>query len=194
MRYYSAYYGEQWPGNYIQGTRGCWSDYTECVREISNIMMHRENAIGDAWVIYPINFSTELKRHSEPVNLESVGGSRHDGSNLLPLASLTLLRFSADAELFDSVQREWLEEYRPVLEGDPAARGFFDVHYNVGRLTYDREPCAPADVESAFLLHIFPADPNVLPDTRRAYGFENPGFRLFGPDWRAAGKSLPDNG
>ena len=49
--------------------------------------------------------------------------------------------------------------------------------YRTGRtLIYRKEPCAPADVQAKFVLHVVPADPADLPAHRQQYGSENLGF------------------
>ena len=54
--------------------------------------------------------------------------------------------------------------------------------YRTGRkLTYRKEPCAPADVQAKFVLHVVPADPANLPAHRQQYNSENLDF-LF--KWR----------
>ena len=58
----------------------------------------------------------------------------------------------------------------------PAARSTFALHLRGDRLTYIREPCAPADVEARFFLHVSAANAEVLPETRRAAGFDNLDF------------------
>ena len=55
-------------------------------------------------------------------------------------------------------------------------RAPFDV-YAVGRtLHWLREPCAEADAEPRFVLHIVPADRGDLPRERRSSGFDNLDF------------------
>lgn len=75
--------------------------------------------------------------------------------------------------------REWLAEYQPLLTGDPAAQGHFDVYLSDRRLTYDRTPCRPSDVIAPFLLHIFPDNANNLDGAAREYGFANRDFDFF---------------
>ena len=58
----------------------------------------------------------------------------------------------------------------------PAVRSDFDLRVAAGALTYFRAPCAAADLESPFFLHLYPADPADLPDSRRGRGFENRDF------------------
>ena len=49
--------------------------------------------------------------------------------------------------------------------------------YRTGRtLIYRKEPCAPADVQAKFVLHVVPADPADLPAHRQQYDSENLGF------------------
>ena len=49
--------------------------------------------------------------------------------------------------------------------------------YRTGRtLIYRKKPCAPADVQAKFVLHVVPADPADLPAHRQQYGSENLGF------------------
>ena len=60
----------------------------------------------------------------------------------------------------------------------PAARSTFALYLRGDRLTYIREPCAPADVEARFFLHVSAANAEALPETRRAAGFDNLDFEF----------------
>ena len=64
--------------------------------------------------------------------------------------------------------------------GEPAARAAFNVHIDSEEraLIYTREPCAPADAEARFFLHIFPERRDALPEWRRRYGYDNLDFRF----------------
>ena len=70
------------------------------------------------------------------------------------------------------------EAYRSITAGEPVVRSSFDVYLIGNELTYVKEPCAPADTEPHFFLHILPADANVLPDDRKQYGFDNLDFNF----------------
>ena len=66
-----------------------------------------------------------------------------------------------------------------VLEhGRLVARSTFDLYLGEDRLIYAKAPCAPADTEARFFLHVHPADVNALPVARRRYGFDNLDFRF----------------
>ena len=60
--------------------------------------------------------------------------------------------------------------------------------YRTGRtLIYRKKPCAPANVQAKFILHVVPADPADLPADRQQYGSDNLDFYF---DWNSLWKSL----
>ena len=174
MSFYSAYYGRDWPDNYIIDTRNCGPGYTECVMEPSHITAVRGEGY-DVWMINDLNITSVLARYDARGYIDGLVRFRHGGNK--PAPRLYLLRFPAFSKPLDRERREWLKEYRPLLSGEPVWRGNFDVYYNDNRLIYAREPCAPADVAARFFLHIVPAGPaRVLPEDWQAHGFENRDF------------------
>lgn len=64
--------------------------------------------------------------------------------------------------------------------GEPVARGDFDVYLDdtpgERALIYVREPCAAADTEGEFFLHITPVDGGDLPADARERGYAEAGF------------------
>ena len=74
-------------------------------------------------------------------------------------------------------------DYLAELVGDrrPVIRSDWDVYLVENSLIYVKEPCASADTEARFFLHLYPVDGNDLPGRRRQYGFDNLDFD-FG--WR----------
>ena len=58
----------------------------------------------------------------------------------------------------------------PVIQSD------FAVYHSGGRLIYAKTPCAPADTEATFLLHIVPVAANDLPESGQPHGFDNRDF------------------
>ena len=159
------------PDNHIYGNELCWaeSDIGNCFRELSNVIMTRGDNPGRVWLLYggPI-LPEQLLRWSELDGIDHVVNR--------PLVNLYRLEYDG---LMANIQREWLAEYEPLLAGQPAAHGPFDVYYNSGRLTYDRAPCRPEDAKPTFLLHIIPIDPNALPEQRQSDGYENRDFNFL---------------
>ena len=66
-------------------------------------------------------------------------------------------------EYFNAMPRTaaFEEAYRSIVAGEPVVRSSFDVYLIENELTYVKEPCAPADTEPIFFVHIIPADANV---------------------------------
>ena len=64
--------------------------------------------------------------------------------------------------------------------GEPVIRAGWDMYRNGRKLIYLKEPCAPADVQAKFTLHVTPVDPADLPVHRQQYDSENLDFYF---DW-----------
>ena len=101
------------------------------------------------------------------------------------LADGAVLRRTA-AEPFDA-QRHRARKQRYVEQliqqaqaGERVVRADWDVYRTGRKLAYFKKPCAPADVQAKFVLHVIPADPADLPPHRQRYGFDNLGFYF---DW-----------
>ncbi len=65
----------------------------------------------------------------------------------------------------------------------PAYRGVFDVHVAADVVAFAQAPCAAADTEPTFMLHVVPVRPRDLPPDRRSAGFDNRDFRFA---WQGA--------
>ena len=77
------------------------------------------------------------------------------------------------------------DRYRAAYEriaageyGEAAARSDFAVYRAGDALVYLKEPCAAADGEAKFMLHIYPSDGADLPAGREEFGFANADFRF----------------
>ena len=66
--------------------------------------------------------------------------------------------------------------YESIVSGEPTARSTFDIYLAENTLSYTKQPCAPADIEARFFLHIIPASKVNLPISRWRYGFDNLDF------------------
>ncbi len=82
------------------------------------------------------------------------------------------------ANIKESVVSVVRAAYESVVSGEPVIRSDFDVYLSEDTLTYVKEPCARADTEAMFFLHLLPVDVNDLPDHRKQHGFDNLGFDL----------------
>ena len=55
------------------------------------------------------------------------------------------------------------QDYRSLSALEPIARAEYDVYLAGGDLAYLKQPCGAEDARGRFLLSVFPADPNALP-------------------------------
>ncbi len=67
---------------------------------------------------------------------------------------------------------------RLVEKSPPSIRSDWDVYLSDNTLVYVKEPCAPADTEATFFLHLYPVDVNDPPDDSKQYGFHKLDFRF----------------
>ena len=91
--------------------------------------------------------------------------------------------------------RRWLDAHlSSATSGEPAARGVFDVYLGLGAgsLIFVKTPCASADTEAKFFLHLIPADEDDLPAERKRYGFDNLDFGFEAHGERLDGKCLAE--
>ena len=99
------------------------------------------------------------------------GQLRPDGS------ALWQVDFVPNPEVAQQFRERRLSDFRAVVSGPPAAHSVFAMYLDGQTLHYAKEPCAPADTEATFLLHLIPQDADDLPEgNSRFYGFENRDF------------------
>ena len=75
----------------------------------------------------------------------------------------------------------WRRWHKRLTNGAPAASSDFAVYLGDGELLYAKAPCAAADVEATFFLHLIPQNLDDLPEWRRGYDFDSIDFQ-FGPN------------
>ena len=134
--------------------------------------------------------------------IENVSVQRYDDLDLrvLPgvetvaeLADGLVLRLTA-AEPFDAkrhlARKQRYMEQLIEQAGERVVRSDWDVYRTGRKLTYLKEPCAPADVQAKFVLHVVPTDSADLPAHRQPYGFDNLSFYFDGCGFRLADQCL----
>ena len=99
------------------------------------------------------------------------------------LAEAFVFRVTA-AEPFDA-KRHRARKQRYVQQliqqaSEQVVRAGWGVYRTGRKLIYFKEPCAPADVQAKFVLHVVPVDPANLPAHRQQYGSDNLDFPF---DW-----------
>ena len=80
-----------------------------------------------------------------------------------------------DAKRHRARKQRYVDQLIQQASGQVSRAGW--TVYRTGRtLIYRKEPCAPADVQAKFVLHVVPADPADLPADRQQYDSENLDF------------------
>ena len=80
-----------------------------------------------------------------------------------------------DAERHRARKQRYVDQLL-AQTGERVVRAGWDVYRNGRKLTYLKQPCAPADVQAKFVLRVIPADPEDLSNSRKQYGYDNLGF------------------
>ncbi len=166
------YHGEEGsPANYYYGNRWCTASaepgLRPCLREMVDLVALFLNVPDRIFLVYDkISIPEELELLGEQVSVEHVPAD--DGKFSIALIG----NIKASSELAAR------PAYEELVSGEPVIRSDFDVYLGGNRLVYVREPCARADTEATFFLHLIPADVNDLPGQRRQYGFDNRDFHF----------------
>ena len=80
-----------------------------------------------------------------------------------------------DAERHRARKQRYVDQLLARV-GERVVRAAWDVYRNGRKLTYLKQPCAPADVQAKFVLRVIPAGPEDLSNSRKQYGYDNLGF------------------
>ncbi len=109
------------------------------------------------------------------------------------LADGVVFRITA-AEPFDAKRhRTCKQRYLQGLiqqASEPVVRADWDVYRTGRRLIYVKQPCAPADTQAKFVLHVTPVDPADRPSKHQRYGFDNFDFYFDRHDFRVGDQCM----
>ena len=61
---------------------------------------------------------------------------------------------------------------------EPLIRSDYDVYLVANHLIYAREQCRPEAIPATFFLHLYPIDPETLPEAFKEYGYDNRDFEF----------------
>ena len=169
-----TFYQDERPNGYHYGRFECWSDYSPCVREMTDLLISIPTAPKRIFfAYYSISMLEALKllnERNERVSVEDVIAHRHFDVALIANVK----------EFKESLEVAARSDYETLLAGEPVARADFDIYVNDNTLIYAKAPCVRADTEAMFFLHVVPAVVADLPLERKQYGFDNLDFRFHG--------------
>ena len=155
------YKGEK-PANYFYEQTPCL-DHTaaslDCVPEALDKMFRvLFNGSRRIWLIHNVNVpvSKEIAAYSQEIVLEEIASG---GWNALYL-------MTGFDEVVANVREEGRDMHDAVAPGAPSVVSNYNLYLQDNALYYAKQPCALADTEAKFFLHIYPTDAADLP----AYG------------------------
>ena len=178
-----SFYKREKPDNYFYGRVVCWeSSGRACVSEVFNEMF---GVFGDApriWMIHTASVKTlkEMERRSSEVKVEEV----------VNRGWTTLHLITGHENFAANVNQSTFAMYADAISGDPTATAAYNLHLQDYTLHYSKQPCAPADTELRFFLHLYPEDVNDLPGYHRDVGFHNLDFNFHEHGLLAANKCV----
>lgn len=133
----------------------------------------------DTWqrerVFKGLNHTTAILERNGLLYLATFDGSVHIINPKTAPVDIKRSRFYADEYVAKGI----------AAAGPPVVSPGYTVYLHDGRLIYTKEPCAPADQENYFFLHIMPENLDDIPRWRRRYGFDNLDFSFADYGWQS---------
>ena len=166
-----TFYKREKPDNYYYGREVCWeSSGRGCVDEVFYEMFSASGGSKRIWMIHTVSVSAqkEMAAYAPEVAVEEVAS----------YGWTTLHLITGHEELAAGIHREWLAMYDEAVSGALVAADDYNLYQQGNALYYAKRPCARADTEERFFLHIYPEDAADLPANRRSSGFDNLDFEF----------------
>lgn len=166
-----AFYIGEKPANYLYGKTPCWGAdrgggiRAECATRMLYEALRAFNGSARVWLLHDAGVPAAQEAQAHVQEVEGV----IDGHTAL----LLIGRFD---ELAANIRGETLSMYDALASGAPSAVGIYNLYVRDDALYYVKQPCAAADVDARFFLHIYPMDSDSLPASRRRNGFANLDF------------------
>ena len=163
------------PANYFysglvcRGASGEGTAWAECVPKVVDEMIRVFNGSRRIWLIHERSSAPkEMAAHSQEIDID-IEEVSVDGWTTLHL-------ITGFGEFAESIRKEWLDVYDDVVAEAPSAVGDYNLYLRDNELRWARRPCAPADTDARFFLHIYPSDAADLRASQRRHGFDNMDF------------------
>ena len=176
-----AFYMGEKPANYHYEQTPCPGRYSappDCVPEALYEMFRVFNDARRIWLIYNANVSAseEIAAYSRNMAIEEIGVEEIAVEGWHTLHLVTGFERAAT-----DIRVTWRDMYNDVTAEAPSAVSDYNLylHPQDYALYYAKRPCAAADREARFFLHIYPSDAADLPEWRRRHGFDNLDFEFI---------------
>ena len=77
-----------------------------------------------------------------------------------------------------------------IKQDKPIIRSNYDVYLDDNKVIYVRDSCRQEDIDRHFLLHVYPADEQDLPERRWQHGYDNLDFNFDEHGFRRSDKCI----
>ncbi len=188
------------PANYFYGKAVCWGDYATwaaCVPEMLAEMFRAHNNARRIWLIHNASVSAakEVAAHSQGALVEAVvpdgrAALRNRRVDAWTSPHATLHLITGFDGIAADIRNEWLAMHAEAAADAPSAVSDYSVWLRGDALHYGKRPCAAADTDARFFLHIYPTDAGDLPEGRRRDGFDNLDFDFHDYGLRAGDRCI----
>ena len=155
------------PDNYFYEQVPCpealTGSWTVCFPEALAEMFRELNEARRIWLIHNthVNVQQEIAAFQQEITVEEI-----DVAEIAALGWNALYLITGFEEAVADLRKEWRDMYDAVASDAPSVAADYNLYLRDNALYYAKQPCAPADTEDSFFLHIYPANAADLP----AYG------------------------
>ncbi len=171
------YKGEK-PANYFYESVHC-RDTQNCIPEMLDEMFRELSEARRIWLIHNVRVSVpkEIAAYSQEISVEEIAVEK-----VAPVGWNTVHLITDFDGAASDISEEWLAMYEAMASEAPSAAADYDLYLRDDALYYAKRPCAAADTEDRFFLHIYPTDAADLPAYSNAlenldFVFADYGFR-----------------
>ena len=129
--------------------------WTSCFTEALAEMFRELREARRIWLIYNThaNAQQEIAAFSQEISVEEI-----EVEKIATVGWNALYLITGFEEAVADIRKEWLAMYDAVASEAPSAAADYDLYLRGDALYYAKRPCAAADTEAKFFLHIYPAD------------------------------------
>ena len=152
------YKGEK-PDNYFYESVHCptalWTERVDCVPEALAEMFGELSEARRIWLIHNVKVSVpkEIAAYSQEVSVEEIAVEK-----IAPVGWNTLHLITGFGGVASDIRKGWLAMYEAVASEAPSVVSDYNLYLRDDALYYAKRPCAAADTDARFFLHIYSGD------------------------------------
>ena len=152
------------PDNYFYEQVPCPAaltrSWTVCFPEALAEMFRELSEARRIWLIHNThaNVQQEIAAYSQEITVEEI-----DVAGIAPVGWNALYLITGFEEVVADLRKEWRDMYDAVASEAPSVAADYNLYLRDNALYYAKRPCAPADTDAKFFLHIYPTNATDLP-------------------------------